>query len=244
MMDDARQRTVLVVDDDDDIRANIQDILTDLGYVTQGACDGAVAIELVKQSTFDVALLDFNMPGIDGAELYAQIKALRPEMVAIMLTAHSDHEGIQRALDAGTWQVLPKPVDLAKLLTLVDDASQEPIVLVVDDDRDFCENVWQQLRQSGYRVSLAHSEADGLEREQELSPQLAIIDLRLGGGDGRRVLESILSKRPRTRVILVTGHHEDLAAWAKPLADIGVQTCLKPIDMGVLLSMLGRSNES
>lgn len=116
--------TVLVVDDDVDISSNLCDILNDIGYRTDMAHDGPSALHLMKENAFDLALLDFKMPGMDGATLFEEIRKLNPELVAIMVTAYASDDGIQRALDAGTWKVLPKPVDIPKLLGLLKEAVQ------------------------------------------------------------------------------------------------------------------------
>lgn len=115
-------KAILVVDDDTDIASNMSDILTDLGYQTAVAHDGKSAIALAKSSAFDVALLDFKMPDMDGAELYKQIKSLQPDMIAIMVTAYAGSGGTERAMSAGTWQVMRKPVDFSKLLAFIEEA--------------------------------------------------------------------------------------------------------------------------
>ena len=113
---------VLVVDDDIDIATNLCDILTDRGCVTEMALDGVNALAKLRERTFDLALLDFKMPGMDGATLYSEIHKSNPELVAIMITGYAGDNGIQRALDAGVWQVLAKPLDIQNLLLLVDEA--------------------------------------------------------------------------------------------------------------------------
>jgi CheY-like chemotaxis protein len=58
--------TILVVDDDADTCRNMADILGDLGYATDTALAGDVALEKARQQPYDVALLDLRMPGMDG----------------------------------------------------------------------------------------------------------------------------------------------------------------------------------
>src|SRR5579864_5581971 len=79
--------SILVVDDDVDTCRNLSDILTDLGYRVDTAHDGPTALELVRQNAYDVALLDYKMPGMDGLTLYREIKRLRAGTVAIVVTA-------------------------------------------------------------------------------------------------------------------------------------------------------------
>ncbi len=117
------QHSILVVDDDIDISSNVQDILQDLGYRADVAHDGKSALQLVAENSYDVAVLDYKMPGMDGATLFEHIHLLQPGIVAIMVTAHAGSDGIQRATDAGTWQVLRKPVNVQNLLGLIDEAT-------------------------------------------------------------------------------------------------------------------------
>lgn len=110
---------ILVVDDDQDIAINMSDVLNDLGYETDIANDGDTALQLVQNKAYDIVLLDFKMPGMDGAELFARMKQLRPQVVAIMVTAYAEGEGVDRALTAGTWKVLRKPIDFERLLGFI-----------------------------------------------------------------------------------------------------------------------------
>jgi CheY-like chemotaxis protein len=225
---------ILVVDDDADIRCNVKDILDDLGYRADTAHDGPSALHMVKNHSYDVALLDFKMPGMDGATLYAEMKKLRPEIVAIMVTAYAGSDGVSKAKAAGTWKVLRKPVDFAALLPLLEQAASEPVVLLVDDDTEFCENLWQLLRDQNFRVRIAQSESDGIAQAQDCQYDVAVVDLGLGAeGDGRNVIRKIRSVNPNTKIILATGSNDQLDSVG---ADLVLQ---KPIDVKRMLDELG-----
>ncbi|SMP42837.1 Response regulator receiver domain-containing protein [Neorhodopirellula lusitana] len=112
-------KRVLIVDDDVDSCANIKDILDDLGYRTDVAHDGTAALDLVGANPYAVAVLDYSMPGMNGASLHNEIVKLRPEISSIMVTASTHDDGVQRARDCGVQRVLTKPVDLGELLSLV-----------------------------------------------------------------------------------------------------------------------------
>src|SRR5712691_9578861 len=93
--------SILVVDDEVDTCRNLSDILTDLGYHVDMAHDGPSALELVRRNAYDVALLDYKMPGMDGVTLYREIKKLRAGTVAIVITAYADSGTTGEALQAG-----------------------------------------------------------------------------------------------------------------------------------------------
>lgn len=119
---------ILIVDDDEDSLRNLSDILNGIGYTTETACDGFIALEKVDREDsqedccFDLCLLDFKMPGMDGVQLLEKMQSRHPKLRAIMMTAYAGNDGLKRALDAGTWKILRKPVDVPQLLGLIDEA--------------------------------------------------------------------------------------------------------------------------
>ena len=127
-----KSHRILIVDDDPDICANLSDILAEIGYQTATAESGEVALQMVEQESlgeecsFDLCLLDFKMPGIDGVELYTRIQDLDPRLRAILITAYTGDDGMQRAAAAGTWRVLRKPVDIKELLGMINEAVSDP----------------------------------------------------------------------------------------------------------------------
>src|SRR5215475_7162873 len=92
---------ILVVDDDADTCRNLADILADLGYRVDIAHDGPSALELVRKNPYDVALLDFKMPGMNGLDLYREVKKLRAGTVAIIVSAYTGSATREAALGAG-----------------------------------------------------------------------------------------------------------------------------------------------
>jgi two-component system, NtrC family, response regulator HydG len=237
----ATQPWILVVDDDPDTCHNLADILTDLGYHVDTAPDGPSALDLVRQRPYDVALLDYKMPGMDGLALYREVKRLRADTVAIVVTAYASGTGAEETLAAGAWRVLPKPVDFARLLGLVEQAVGQPLVLVVDDDRDLCATLWDVLRERHFRVGLAHDAGEAEERVRETAFQAVLLDLKLPAGSGADVFRRVRQLNPRARTIVITGHRAELDGQVQGLLDEGADAvCYKPFDVPKLLETLGR----
>jgi len=233
--------SVLVVDDDADICRNLSDILIDLGYRVDTATGGLPALELVRQKPYDVALLDLKMPDMDGLTLYREIKKLQSGTVAIVVSAYATAAITEEALTAGAWQVLPKPVDLDRLLGLVGEAIDQPLVLVVDDDHDLCQNLWDVLRARGYRVYLAHDDKQAAECLQGKAFKVVLIDMKLPGGDGRAVFQLVRQRNPETRTVLVTGHRSEMDRLIQHVKAEGADAvCYKPFDVPALLELLQR----
>lgn len=230
---------VLVVDDDVDIAANVSDILCEMGYTADVAHNGFEALELVDRNPYDLAILDFKMPDMDGAALYREIRLRQPRLVAIMVTAYADNDGVDRARAAGTWQVLRKPVDVDELLGFMEQALNQPLVLVVDDDRDFCRNLWDILRENGFRVSTAHDLSEAQRELDTRNYDVLLLDLQLGQQRGDALLASIESVKPLPRTVLVTGYGREMQDVIERLLHQGVQgVCYKPINVRELLESL------
>ena len=230
---------VLVVDDEVDTCANLSDILTDLGYRVDVAYDGLSALELVQQNAYDVALLDLKMPGMDGLELYRRIKQVQAGTVAIVVTAYASSNTANEALAAGAWKILPKPVDLSKLLALVGEAVGQPIVLIVDDDHDLCQSLWDLFRERGYRVCLAHDPPDAAERLKQRAHDVVMIDMKLPQGSGADVFRLVRRANPQARTVLITGLRGEMEQLVEQtLAEGADAACYKPFDVPALLETL------
>jgi DNA-binding response OmpR family regulator len=233
--------SVLVVDDDRDTCRNLSDILTDLGYTVQTAHDGLAALELVRRNAFDVALLDYKMPGMDGLALYREIKRISPATLAIMISAYLSGTTTDEARRAGTWKVLSKPLEMAQLLPLVEEALRQPLILLVDDDRELCASLWDLLHERGYRVSLAHTVPVGKELVAQRKFNVVLLDLKLPEGSSREVLEVLRESNAEARSVIITGHRQELETLiAEVLADGADAICYKPFDLKELLATLGR----
>jgi two-component system response regulator HydG len=231
--------SILVVDDEVDTCRNLSDILTDLGYHVDTAHDGPAALEKVRHQHYDVALLDLKMPGMDGLTLYREIKKMRAETVAIVVTAYASSSTASEALAAGAWQIVAKPIDFPKLLALVEEAVDQPLVLVVDDDPDLCANLWDLLRERGYRVCVAHDEKQAAERLAESGFRVVLIDMKLPQGDGTTVFGLVRRTNPKARTIIITGNRIETEQLIQKVVTEGADAvCYKPFDVPNLLTVL------
>lgn len=236
---------ILVVDDEVDTCRNLSDILTDLSYRVDVAHDGLAALEMVRLKPYDVALLDLKMPGMDGLTLYREIKKLRADTVAIVVTAYAGGDTKAEAMAAGAWQVLAKPVDFPKLLGLVDEALGQPLVMVIDDDHDLCATLWDILRERGYRVGLAHDEKEAAHRLTGRDFKVVLIDMKLPGGDGSTVFKIVRDMNPQARTVVITGHRSEMDRLVQKVMNEGADAvCYKPFDVPGLLSLLQKLSEN
>jgi PAS domain S-box-containing protein len=108
---------ILLVDDDPDILALLNHLLSEEGYVVTEAADGVDALNLFRTNRPDLVLLDANLPGLDGFSTCEGLKNLAaPDVVpVIMVTALNDDNSVDRAFAAGAEEYVAKPINWAVL---------------------------------------------------------------------------------------------------------------------------------
>jgi excisionase family DNA binding protein len=111
--------SILVVDDDEIVRSLFKDTLEELGHRVLAAETGRKGLELVKQQDFAMVFLDLKMPGMDGAELFRQIKTLKPKLPVIIITGYPDSDMMARALAQGPFGVMNKPFSESDIVAAV-----------------------------------------------------------------------------------------------------------------------------
>ena len=112
--------SVLVVDDESDIRLGIQKLLGRLGVNARVAEDGQHALELLDERGADLVLTDLNMPRLGGVELLAKIKERWPETAVMILTGFGTIQSAVSCLQGGAAQFITKPFDNDELLRLTE----------------------------------------------------------------------------------------------------------------------------
>ena len=118
---------ILVVDDEPDVEALFkQHFRRDLRsgrFTMEFALSGPAALALIEQAR-DVELIlilsDINMPGMSGLELLPKVRAARPDVPVVMITAYGDAETRRKALENGATQLLTKPLDFSALRNEID----------------------------------------------------------------------------------------------------------------------------
>jgi DNA-binding NtrC family response regulator len=112
--------SILLVDDDPDLRSSLRRGLRGSEFQVTEAGDAVSALKTLEIATFDVIISDFSMPGMKGLELLHQVRMLYPHMVRILLTGEFDVQLAARALNEGAaHRFLLKPWDRVDLIGVV-----------------------------------------------------------------------------------------------------------------------------
>jgi PAS domain S-box-containing protein len=116
-----RKARILVVEDEDEVRELLKDILTDGGHEVAFASDGQKGLALFQEKTFDLVFTDLGMPGMSGWEVAEQIKRLSGETPVALITGWEVKQKKQELKSKGVDVVLKKPFRVEEILSLVHD---------------------------------------------------------------------------------------------------------------------------
>ena len=110
---------ILVIDDEETIRVLFKETLEELGHRVVAVETGSTGLELVKQQDFDLVFLDLKMPGMDGAELFHQIKTIKPKLPVTIITGYPSSDMMTRALAQGPFGMMNKPFTESDIIAAV-----------------------------------------------------------------------------------------------------------------------------
>jgi two-component system nitrogen regulation response regulator NtrX len=115
-------KTVLVVDDEKNIRETLKDVLEDEGYEVLLADNGRNALEIMNMSSVDVMLLDLWLPEIGGMDVLSRSKEKFADTQVIIISGHGSIDSAVRATKLGAFDFIEKPLSLERVINLVDHA--------------------------------------------------------------------------------------------------------------------------
>ena len=102
---------VLIVDDEEVTRKSLKNYVEQMGYSGKTACDGMRALKVLEKERFDVVIIDFNMPKMNGIELLKIVRRSYSKTEAIILTGYADVENAMDAVNYGAYAFFRKPLD-------------------------------------------------------------------------------------------------------------------------------------
>src|SRR6187549_3402427 len=122
----AQRPAILLVEDDDDIRASLEDVLGDLGYDVRGEPSAEAGLSALRQYSPDAIVADVRMPGLSGIEFCQRLTGDGPAVPVVLMTAFGEVEMAVEALRAGAFDFITKPIALDQLTSVLERALQRP----------------------------------------------------------------------------------------------------------------------
>jgi len=196
----------LVVDDDQTMVKTLSDLLRLKGWEVATAYSGASAVEVASRGYFDVVLMDIKMPGMDGVDAFKAMKAAQPHIRVVLMTAYAGQDRVEEAEREGVVRVMPKPVDVPSLLSLLSATmgTRHP-VLLVDHDAVFLKTMSEVLQLRGFDVVVAHDIEHATRLMSERRPMAVLLHVHLGAAAVREAVTAVHEVSPSVALILYSG---------------------------------------
>jgi two-component system response regulator HydG len=180
-----KQHTVLVVDDDSAHRTMLRTLIDGWGYAVSEADDGSTAVEKIKETAFDLVLMDVRMVKVSGLEALETIKALNPSIPVIIMTAFSSVETAVKALKQGAHDYLTKPLDFDKLKLTIDRAMEH--TRLKEENRLLRETLGQQFDSQNI-IGRSPAMLKLLETVSQVAPSEATVLISGDSGTGKELI--------------------------------------------------------
>jgi CheY-like chemotaxis protein len=234
------QARILIVDDDPSTVRTTAMILERKGYAVETAENGLEAVNMVEEQDYEVILMDIKMPEMNGVEAHRRIKAIRPDTTVVMITAYAVEALIQQALDDGAYGILYKPLDIDKMIAIIEDAHakrENALIMVVDDDPKICKMMRNILVEKGYRVLTASSGEEAIAMAEENACDVIFVDMKLPTINGLETYLAIRETNPKTVAIMMTAYRHEMDELIDLAMEKSASACFyKPLDMNALLA--------
>jgi len=234
--------TILIVDDDASMVRTTAMILDRKGYNVDTAEGGARAIEMVQEREYGVIFLDIKMPVMDGVETNRRIKEICPEAVVMMMTAYAVEELVEQALDEGACGILYKPLDIDRMLEIIEEAEvtgSGTLVLVVDDNPAIGEALQQVLTKNGHVVGVASTGEEAIAMAIQETYDVLFIDLKLPAINGLETYLAIKKVNPEAVAVIMTAYLDELSDLVdRALEEDAYALLRKPFDIEDVLRLV------
>ncbi len=185
-----RDKSVLVVDDDQHIRSLLNQELSEAGYRVRLAEDGRKALALIREETPGLVILDVMMPEMNGFDVAAVLKN-DPVTMDIPIIILSILEDKERGFRLGVDRYLTKPIDTASLFhevdALLDQGKSKKKVMIVDEDASTVRTLADVLETRGYQVTDSNG-SELVSRAMHSKPDVIILSSLLSNDDAVRAL--------------------------------------------------------
>lgn len=214
---DKTKSAVLVVDDEEFMRASVSALLEEYGYSVMASPDAAQALETLQENSIDIVLTDIKMPEITGIELLEKIHHMNPDKPVILMTAYAELDTAVDAIRKGAFDFIIKPYRPEYLLHTVEKAATYNRLLHLERDyknmlEDTVKNRTQELLDALQLVK---------KMSEELVQRLTVVAEYRDEETGAHIKRVGLYSRELARILNMPDDFVESITFASPMHDIG-----------------------
>jgi DNA-binding NtrC family response regulator len=233
-----KKYSILVVDDDRDFAESLADALELVGHDVMLSFSGEEAVRIFRENDFDITFMDVKLPGKNGVESFFEMRRIKPDARVIMMTGYSVPQLLEQAVENGAWDILHKPLEMQRVLKMVDKI--KPCgVLIADDDPDFLQSLQSILENEGYRVHVAKDGKEVMSQLQDKKVDVLVLDLRMPVMSGLETYREMKAAGKCVPTIIVTAYGSEETETVSTLESMCVYGVLnKPFDTQALFDAI------
>ena len=234
-------KTILLVEDEEDLRQVLAEALQQEGYAIIEAANGQEALKVALQTHVDLIITDLMMPRMNGWRLLTALRERGRDVPVIIITAYMNEEGQEVLTSRDITNFLVKPIDLDDMTAMVDDVFSSPEnrprrILAVDDEEDARLLVSACLEKAGFVVETATGGKEALARVENFRPDLVLLDIVMPGMDGFEICRRLRSKPVTARIPMIMITVKSSAEYVKKSVSLRINGYIvKPFDPDVLI---------
>ena len=242
---------ILIVDDEPDIRALVQGILSDEGYATREAANSDAALAAFRARRPSLVILDIWLQGsrLDGLGILRAMHREEPQVPCVMMSGHGTIETAVQAIQQGAYDFIEKPFQSDRLLLVVQRAleaarlrrevSELRLRAGAETELIGHSTLTAQLRAAGHTVLESDSGPDGLLQFGRHKPDLVLLDVEMPGEDGYWAARQMRAAEAGdwTPIIFLSSRDQDQDLW-QGIESGGDDYLVRPVSTTVLHAKL------
>lgn len=234
-----KAKSILIVDDQVNLLTTLKFIFEENNFNVTMVSSGIEALKKLKSNNkYDLALLDINMPEMDGLATFLEIKKVSPGTAVIMMTGNKENTQIKKCIEEGAVTVVYKPFAVNKLIDLMGKVLHRPVVLVVDDRRDDRTILRNSLEIQDYRVVEATDGNDAIKKVSSGNYDIVLVDFKMPGINGLETIDKLREINREIGVILMSGYTLEDAVRLEVKDKKGIAFIKKPYDINNLVDVI------
>jgi two-component system NtrC family response regulator len=185
-----KELDILIVEDEPFQREMLRDFLIKEGHCVSEAESGEKALRLLSRGSFDLVLLDFKMPGMNGLEVLREARKLNPEIDAVIITAYGTIETAVGAMKAGAKDYITKPIDFDELSILIERIADHR--RLIKENRILKEEVRSRGGSSGTLHYRSRKMGELVNLAGRIAPSQATVLIQGETGTGKELLARLI----------------------------------------------------
>ncbi len=234
-----KHKRILIVDDDHDFAESMAELIEIEGHETILAHSGKQAIDIFKQNNIDIIFIDVRMPGINGVETFKEMHGLNPDVRVAMMTGFSDQQLLNEAMEMGAIGILDKPIDIERLMEMIEGIDCYKKILLVDDDHDFADSLKLTLESNGHKVITAYNMKEAFDYAENQWAEILLLDIRLNDHDGLEIFHRLRQDGLNVPTIIITAFADDYINQLEEIKSMPqTEIVNKPIKSEMLLNKI------